>query len=220
MFLILHVCGCEPITCELPPPPIKVHEAFINNTVTRNIGTPRYLPDTIIYMGCIEGYVAIYPGIITNTCTQDGTWSEEFVRCGKLFLLLQEAVDTFLTLEKELCWWPVSGRVTYNGKVLHQYAKGYPYGSELANGVKCHRDGHWRFVKLIDSTESVSTESVSTESVPTESVTTESVPTESISARPRELATIAILIIVFILVNGTGVLLANCYVPTYQPVSK
>lgn len=90
MFLISHVYVCEPGVsfeslsglCEIPPPPIIVKEAFINDTLTRTICPAYYLPNTIIYMGCIEKYVAIYSGGITNTCKQNGEWSEDFVRCG------------------------------------------------------------------------------------------------------------------------------------------
>ena len=90
MSLISHVYVCEPGInleqehglCEIPTVPVIVIEAFLNDTFSRTICSSYYRPITIIYMGCIEGYVAIYSGGVTNTCKQNGEWSEEFVRCG------------------------------------------------------------------------------------------------------------------------------------------
>lgn len=90
MSFISHVYVCEPgfslepgvRLCKMPAIPITVNEAFLNNTLTRTICSAYYRPNTIIYMGCIERYVAIYSGGVTNTCKQNGEWSEDFVRCG------------------------------------------------------------------------------------------------------------------------------------------
>jgi len=126
----------------------------------------------------------------------------------KLFFA-SRSFNIFLTLERQICWWPISGEVTYNGKVLHQYGKGYPHGSEIVTkGLRCV--GHsW-----------IPIETVSTEVVPTEAVSTEVVSTEVVSTRPRELVAYAIVMAIFIVVVSICMLLASCYVPTYQPVSK
>ena len=91
----------------------------------------------------------------------------------KLFFA-SRSFNIFLTLERQICWWPISGEVTYNGKVLHQYGKGYPHGSEIVTkGLRCV--GHsW---------------------IPIETVSTEVVPT-----RPLELVAHAIVMAIFIVV--------------------